>query len=225
MMQLRANGMRAFALVLGMQLCTGSPAVATSLKEMYDLAAPGSGYDKYIVLEAGVTYTGGLWVGGTFNRITARFEEREEDVCIVGGGAILDLQGGEICIAYCNSRLDIDDCVIINGDVKYRGYDDETIQLIPQGSVRYVTFYQPHDYGVRMCGSGTGILLERNIVVDAVETGDDFQYLNGSPMEWLPTGASFSMSNTGGGYNLFDNWSYHSDPVANDDLLRHFNFL
>ena len=89
-------------------------------------------------------------------------------------GAILDLQGEEICIAYCNSRLDIEDCVIINGNVRFRGYDDAATHLLPEGSVRYVTFYKPHDYGVRMYACGSGILLERNIVVDPVDTGPGF---------------------------------------------------
>ncbi|MBU0618491.1 MAG: hypothetical protein KKI02_12305 [Planctomycetes bacterium] len=217
--------MRVLMLVACFLLSTGRPALATSLKEMYDLATPAAGYDKYIVLETGVTYTGGLWIGGTFNRITATFEEHGEDVRIVGNGAILDLQGGEICIAYCNGRLDLDDCVIINGNVRYRGYDDATLQLVPEGSVRYVTFYQPHDYGVRLYGCGAGILVERNIVVDAVDTGPDFHFLTGMPMEWLPTGANFSLSVQAGSYDVFENWSYHSDPAANADPVRHFNLL
>ena len=217
--------MRVLVLVACFLLSTGLPALATSLKEMYDLATPAFGYDKYIVLETGVTYTGGLLVGGTFNRITAIFEEGDEDVRIVGNGAILDLQGQEISIAYCNNRLDIDDCVIINGNVRYRGYNDDLIQLVPEGSVRYVTFYRPHDYGVRLYACGAGILVERNIVVDAIDTAPDFHFLTGMPMEWLATGANFSLSLQAGDYDVFDYWSYHSDPGANGDLIRHFNLL
>ena len=217
--------MRLLLLVTCLLLSTGPSAYATSLKGMYDAASPAGGYDKYVVLETGVTYTGGLWIGGTFNRITATFEEHDQDVRIVGNGAILDLQGQEICIAYCNSRLDLDDCVIIDGNVRYRGYDDPTTHLVPQGSVRYVTFYRPHDYGVRLYGCGAGILVERNIVVDAIDTGMDFHFLTGMPMEWLTTGANFSLSVQAAGYDVFENWSYHSDPEANADPLRHFNLL
>jgi hypothetical protein len=192
---------------------------------MYDLAGPGSGYDKYIELETGVTYTGGLWIGGTFNRITSQFELEGPDVRIVGNGAILDLRGSEICIAYCNNRLDIVDCVIVNGDVKFRGYKDASIDVRPAGYVGYVTFYRPHDYGVRMFGSGAGVLVERNIVVDAVDTGPDFMYLTGVSHPWLPTGTSFSLSMQSPVYQLFDNWTYHTDPKKNGDPLSHFHVL
>jgi hypothetical protein len=216
---------RLLPVLLALQLVAGLPAFATSLKEMYDLASPGSGYDRDIVLETGVTYTGGLWVGKTFNRITAKFEGPEEDVRIVGNGAILDLRGGEITIGYSNNRLDIEDCVILNGNVRYRGYDDSTTHLVPEGSVRYVTFYKPHDYGVRMSACGAGILVERNIVVDAVDTGPDFMFLTGDFGEWLYTGMSIPVSDNAGGYDIFDNWSFHADPVANADPVRHFGVL
>ena len=196
-----------------------------TLKEMYDLAPSGFGYDRYIELETGVTYRGGLWIGGTFNRITSEFEFEGEDVAIVGNGAILDLEGGEITIAYCSNRLDIEDCVIVNGDVKYRGYKDSTIEVHPVGYVGYVTFYKAHDYGVRLWACGDEVVVERNIVVDAVDTGPDFMYLSGEAHGWLPTGTSFSLSMQAGSHELYDNWTYHSDPKINGDPLRHFHFL
>ena len=197
---------------------------AGTLESAYDAATTGGGYDKYVVLETGVTYTGGLWIGGTFNRITAEFEAGGKNTKIVGNGAILDLQGGEITIAYCTKRLDIENCVIINGNVRFRGYNDDTISLLPAGSVSYVTLYRPHDYGVRLYHCGPGIRLERNIVVDAIDTGSDFQYLTGLPMTWLAGGAAFSSSLIGGG-ELYHNWTFHSDPAANTDPLRHFTIL
>jgi hypothetical protein len=213
--------MRTKLLLLWTMLASAAPALSTTLTEVYDRAEPDCGYDKYVVLETGVTYTGGLWIGATFNRITAEFDDSGVDVCIVGNGAILDLQGTEICMAYCNNRLDIEDCVIVNGDVRFRGYDADGVTLVPQGSVRYVTFYKPHDYGVRLFGCGAGILIERNIVVDALDTGPDFQYLTGYLSDWLPTGPNFATSLTDP-RELYDNWSYHSDPDVNADLLRHF---
>ncbi len=218
------EGMRRLACILCGAIYIAAPAGATSLKEAYDLAGPAGDYDKYVVLETGVTYTGGLWIGRTYNRISAQFDGRGESVRIVGNGAMLDLQGGEVCIAYCSNRLDIDDCVVVHGDIKFRGYDGGGLDYIPEGSVRYITFYQPHDYGVRMFLSGAGVLSERNIVVDAVDTGWDFMFLTGLPNSWLPTGASFSAS-VQGGWNLYDNWTYHTDPLANADLLRHFSLL
>ena len=202
-----------------------APAPATTLQEAYDAAGPGAGYDKYVVLNTGATYTGGLWIGGSFNRITAEFEPGGEDVRIVGNGAILDLQGGEICIAYCNDRLDLDDCVIRQGNVRFRGYHDAHTTLNPQGSVRYVTFYGPDDYAVRLYNTGDGVLLERNLVVDVVDTGPDFVYLAGVPLDWLPTGTAFSLDANTAGRDVFHNWTYFTDPAANADTLRHYHQL
>jgi hypothetical protein len=216
--------MKALALAFCGAACGAVPCTATSLKEAYDLAGPAAGYARYLVLETGVTYSGGLWIGQTFNRVTAEFEGKGADVRIVGNGAILDLQGQEICIAYCTNRFDIDDCVILHGDLKFRGYDGGDLNLIPKGSVRHVTFYEPHDYGIRMFRAGAGVLLERNLVVDAVDTGWDFMFLSGIPSSWLPTGASFALS-LQGGWNVRENWSFHTDPAANADLARHFSML
>ena len=84
---------RALAAAAGFLLAGADAASAESLKRVYDLAGPGGGYDKYVQLQTGVTYTGGLWIGGTFDRVESWFEGAGLDVCIVGNGAILDLQG------------------------------------------------------------------------------------------------------------------------------------
>ncbi len=199
-------------------------ACATTLREAAQAAGPAEGYDRYVVLETGVTYTGGLWIGGAYNPITATWEAGGEDVRIVGNGAIIDLQGAGICLAYCNNRLDIDDCIILNGDVKFRGYLGGGMHLAPAGSVRYCTFYCPHDYAVRLFECGQGIVIERNIVVDPLDTGPDFMYLSGYPNTWLPTGTCISQSLLGGSI-VRENWTYHTDPGANADLLRHFSIL
>ena len=49
--------------------------------------------------------------------------------------------------------------------------------------------------------------------------------LNGESNDWLATGISFGLSNESGGLELFDNWSYHTDPAANGQLVRHFGVL
>ncbi len=205
-------------------LLLAAPVSADSLKEMYDRALPAHGYDRWIELETGVTYTGGLWIGGTFNRITAEFEGGGEDVAIVGNGAILDLRRGEICIAYCQNRLDISDCVILDGCVKFRGYSDSTVTLKPKGSVSWVTFYRPADYAVRMHGCG-GMRVERNLIVDAVDTGGDFMYLNGQQNRWLPTGTSISLDLNHPIGQVVENFTFHSDASANANPLRHFHIL
>jgi hypothetical protein len=197
-----------------------------SLKEVYEAASPGLGFDKFLELETGQIYTGGLLIGNIFNPITAQLEGNEgKDVKIAGNGAILDLQGEQICISYCNNVLEMDNCIIINGNIRFRGINlaDELIE--PSGYVEYCTFYNTHDYGIRIYGAGDGIRLERNIFVNAIDTGDDFTYINGSPMEWLPTGANVAISifyTTYGIPELLDNWSFHDHSSINTDPLRHF---
>ncbi len=209
-----------------MLILIGSILHSITLKEAYDSAPSQAGYDKYLELETGVTYTGGLLIGKILNPITSELEgENEQDVRIEGNGAILDLQGEQICISYCENILDIDNCIIINGNIRYRGINLPSGSILPTGYVEYCTFYETHDYGVRLFGSGAGIRLERNILVDAVETGDDFTYINGSSMEWLPTGANVAISIFYGTYGvpqLIDNWSYHSNEQVNNDPIRHF---
>jgi hypothetical protein len=144
-------------------------------------------------------------------------------VFIKGNGAILDLEGGEICISYCTNRLDITNCVILNGNIRYRGRSDPPIIDKPGGSVRYVTFYGCDDYGVRIFGCGDDVLVERCIVMDTVDTGPDFMYISGYQNDWLPTGGCFAFSGLGYGTpTLKDNWTYFTDPVTNSDGLRHF---
>lgn len=203
-----------------------SKIVAVSLKQMFDQAVPGGIYDKVIELETGVTYTGGLLIGPVLDPISNILEgEPGVDVRIIGNGAILDLEGEQICISYCSNRLVIEDCIILNGNVRFRGINSSVYQVQPEGSVRYVTFYKPHDFGIRLQGAGQNITLERNIVVDAVDTGFDFIYTSGLSAPLLPTGASYGISIFPGVYGtpvIIDNWSYHSDEEINADSLNHY---
>ncbi len=202
---------------------------ALTLKEAFEAAPAAHGYDRYVELEPGATYTGGLLVGRIYSPVTNSFIMEEEglDVKIVGGGAILDLQGEQICMSYCSNRLDIEDCVIINGNVRFRG-DNSIEPLRPEGSVRYVTFHQPHDYGVRIQGAGDGILVERNIFVDVVDTGLDYIPSTGMAGTLIPTGTAVAASVQTGDYgfpDVVENWTYFSNPADNDVPLHHFSFL
>ncbi len=156
-----------------------------------------------------------MFIGNFYNPQRQNFiNVSEENVKIVGNGAILDLQGQQICISYCNKQLDIEDCVIINGNIRFRGDNTLNFDAIPTGSVRYVTFYQPHDYAIRLQGAGTGITIERNLVVDVVDTGVDFNPYNGVSSLLLPSGTSYSGSVQIQDYGfpfIKDNWSYHSN--------------
>jgi len=196
---------------------------ATTLREAVQAAGPANGYDRWVELEPGRVYTGGLLIGPIFRPYSDQpWGPAGEDIRIVGNGAVLDLQGGRICISYCNRRLDISDCVIVDGDVRFRGYDPTG--LMPSGSVSQVTFWRPQDYAVKVILGDCDVTVERNIVVDAVDTGWDFLYLTGIPSDWLPTGTSFT-AGYGGGVSMTENWSYHSDPLINALPRRHFAFL
>lgn len=213
-------------LFLGLQ----GAASATTLKEAYETAPAANGYDRYVVLENGVTYTGGLLIGRVFSPVSHTFIMAEEgrDVCIVGNGAVLDLQGEQICMSYCGNRLDISDCVIVGGGIRFRGDNDPGLDLQPVGSVRHVTFYRSEDYGVRLQGAGAGILIERNLLVDTVDTGLDFIPSTGLFGDLIPTGTAIAASVQTGSYGLPDvreNWTFFSSSAINAVPLHHFSFL
>jgi hypothetical protein len=204
----------------------GGTARARTLQEAYEIAGPQGEYDKYVVLETGAVYTGGLMIGPSLLPYSDQLVGgRGYDVRIVGNGAILDLQGQQLCISYCENSLDVEDCIVVNGNIRFRGLTNATVDLFPTGSVRYVTFYEPHDYGVRLQRCGDDILVERNLVVSAVDTGSDFIYSNGISSDWMPTGTNISAGWAAGWPIMRENWSYHINPKDNADPLHHFSFL
>ncbi len=210
-------------------LAGAGPASATTLREAFEAAGPRNGYDRYVELQTGVTYTGGLVIGPILSPIKHDLiGSPGEDVRIEGNGAILDLEGQQLCISYCENRLDIDDCVVLNGNIRFRGINTADHVAIPQGSVRHVTFWRPQDYAVRLQGAGEGILLEWNLSVDAIDTGYDWIYTTGISNSWLPTGTSFALSGQSGFYGtpvVQHNWTFFSVPRENVVPLRHFSLL
>lgn len=200
------------------------------LQAAFEAAPARDGYDRWLELETGRLYTGGLQIGPTWDDDQACFVTAEQglDVMIAGNGAVLDLQGQSIRLSFCTNRLDIQDCVVLNGGVRFVG--DRTLagDRVPSGSVRYCTFYRPVDYAVRLMGAGATVACERNLVVDPVDTGQDVVIWSGIAGLHLPTGLAFGISVQTGAFgfpSLRDNWTWHSEPRANEDPLRHFGFL
>lgn len=200
---------------------------SVSLQDAYRTASAGMGYSHLVQLSPGQVYTGGLLLGKVLDPIRMELEGTDAgDVCIQGNGAVIDLQGEQLGTLFNTDRLDISDAVIINGSVRFVGVDNGTFQQEPTGSVTYCTFYQPQDFGVRLQGAGNAVNVQRNIVVDAVETGPDYAYANGFSFVTIPTGGSFSGDITAmDPPPFYENWSFHSVEPTNRDSLRHFNFL
>ena len=77
-----------------------------TLQSIFDAAGPGYGYDKYVVLEQDIIYTGEVGI-------------YEGDVLIEGNGAIVDLNEGLGIWVYAEEEypasLDIEFVTIING--------------------------------------------------------------------------------------------------------------
>ena len=207
----------------------GPAAGATTLQAMFEAAPAHGGYDHLVTLETGVTYHGGLLLGPTWDDDRQRFlDEPGADVKIVGNGAVLDLQGQEICVSFCAGRLDIEDCIIIDGGIRFRGDADPSTDRTPEGSVRHCTFWRPRDYAVRLQGAGEGVVLERNLVVDVIDTGLDYMVWSGVAGVNLPTGLAFGLSVQAATYGepmVRENWTWFSDPALNADALHHFGFL
>jgi len=200
------------------------------LQAAFEAAGPLDGYDRYLTLVTGQVYSGGLLIGPTWDEDHSLFVDDELglDVMIEGNGAVLDLQGQQICVSFWGNRLDIQDCIILNGGVRFRGDVAVGLDRIPEGSVRHCTFYRPHDFAVRLEGAGAGITLERNIIVDAIDTGPDGLIWSGITATNLPTGLAFGLSVQVGTYGLADvqdNWTWFSDSQINDDPLHHFCLL
>ncbi len=216
--------MRTLICLLLIHILSAGPLHAETLRGAYDAAGPGLGFDKLVILEPGRIYTGGLLVGPLLLPETGTFDsEKGLDVRIIGNGAVLDLAGGQICISYCENRLEIEDCVVLNGNIRFRGMDWKPGH-IPQGKVDQVTFYAPHDYAVRVQGCGQRIVIERNLFVDARDTGPDWVYHNAFPFDWIYTGINVALS-TFAMPTVAENWSFHGDEEINASPLHHFGFL
>jgi hypothetical protein len=135
-------------------------ASAATLQSVYDAADPQAGYTKYLQLDAGATYTGGLTVLAS------------DMVCIKGNGATLDLQTSTIQIQGKGARLDVDHCVIKNGGLASAGYAEGALSFVgSSGSVVNNTLYG-NTVGIRVYSTGPGaVTVINNVVVRSSFTG------------------------------------------------------
>ena len=112
-----------------------SLAEGITLQSVFDAAEPGNGYDKYMVLEQDIIYTGEVGV-------------YEGDVFIEGNGAIVDLNGGLGIWVYAEeaypANLDIEFVTIING-----GYNGLTFNGYSTGTITNCNFIQ-NAFGIQI---------------------------------------------------------------------------
>lgn len=126
-----------------------SLAAAESLYSVFNNADPAFGYDKYLVLEPDITYTGGLGV----------YENR---VFIEGNGAVIDLQEGGGIWVYADDAaqgsLDIDRCSIVNG-----GFYGLNYSGISTGSVTNCNLFDC-EMGIQLADTSNVVLKNTNFV-------------------------------------------------------------
>lgn len=149
---------------------------STSLHQIYSTAGPGLGYDRLLILEPDSTYTGG-------------FSANNEKIGIKGYGALINLAGGSISFSG-ESQLDIDGCVIINGN------SGLSIQGNSNSLVTQCTFYG-NQIGIHFMSAGC-IEVVNAIISNNTQYGfacdetsvcvlhyiDSYQNSQGNFMEW-----------------------------------------
>ena len=155
----------------------------TTLQSVFDAAGPQNGYDKYVVLEQDMIYTGGVGI-------------YEGNVFIEGNGAIVDLIEGLGIWVYAEetyiANLDIEFVTIING-----GYNGLTFNGTSTGNITNCNFIQ-NEFGIQ-------IMDEVNIFVKNCNFIDNSQY--GFAVRGIDASLEISYSNFWenelgcGGYN------------------------
>lgn len=181
--------------IIMLLLVSVSLAFSATLQEMYDNALPAGDYDKLIELENGVIYTGGLSIDGATDGTASSIQ-------IIGNGAILDMEGGKFYFANTEKTFDIQDLAVTNGFFHFFGQS-----AAPTGIVKFVTFYNPISYGVRMEYCGDNIQLERNIVAGAIDTGN---------MGISGTGISFGIDKDFPLDGIIENWSFEPGTMSSE---------
>ena len=116
-----------------------SISLGITLQSVFDAAGPENGYDKYVVLEHDMIYTGEVGV-------------YEGDVFIEGNGAIVDLNEGLGIWVYAEeeypANLDIEYLTIING-----GYSGLAFNGFSTGNISNCNFINNIQYGIAVRGT------------------------------------------------------------------------
>ncbi len=128
-------------------------AAGVTLESAYSGASSQNGYDKYVVLSAGATYTGGLTIPAG------------DTACIKGSGATLDLQGGMIHVGGNTTFLAIDHCVLVNGGNPLYGPGQAALNFVAsRGAVVNNTIHD-NTVGVRVYLASPGAVVVKNNIL------------------------------------------------------------
>lgn len=154
-----------------------------TLQSVYDEAGPSNGYDKYVILEKNIIYTGevGIYEGNVF---------------IEGNGATIDLDGGLGIWAYAETNypanLEIEFVTIVNG-----GYNGLTFNGTSTGIISNCNFIQ-NEFGIQ-------VMDDANILVSNCNFIDNNQFgiaKRGTTSFFEVSYSNFWGNNLGcGGYN------------------------
>ena len=154
-----------------------------TLQSVYDDALPGNGYDKYMILEQNITYTGEIGV-------------YEGSVFIEGNGSIVNLNQGLGLWVYAEENypasLYIEYLNIVNG-----GYNGITFNGSSTGNISNCNFIQ-NEFGIQ-------IMDESNVIVNNSNFISNNQYgvaMRGTTSHFEINYSNFWENNLGcGGYN------------------------
>ncbi|MGD8718420.1 MAG: right-handed parallel beta-helix repeat-containing protein [Candidatus Zixiibacteriota bacterium] len=95
--------MRYIVVTLAIALLAVPLAWGKTLQSAYDEAGSGEGYDKLLVLDPNIVYTGGLGV------------LQGKKSCIRGNGALIDLERNQIYCSQAGTEVHITGCCFVNG--------------------------------------------------------------------------------------------------------------
>jgi len=141
--RLRGPGRVVWLVMLLALVVTPATAGVQTLLDAYTAASPGSGYDTLLVLDPADIYTGGLTLPAGHH-------------CIVGNGALVNLQGGSLLVED-GAALDISGISLTNGTY---GLDFVGAAM---GHVECCNFIQNTD-GLRAWDTASVTLLSNNFV-------------------------------------------------------------
>jgi len=128
-------------------LLSASTAGAIPLQSAYDVALPGEGFDRLLILDPEQAYTGGMSAQDGVRSL------------IRGNGAVINLEGESIWGVGHGTVLDIDHCVILNG------YSGVFIAEEATGHIRNNTI-RGNAYGITSWYGSPDVVIENNIILE-----------------------------------------------------------